>query len=272
MYRLHLREVCSDARRGWPRGRDRGMDFRVLGTLEVWTAQGRVALPSARHRRVLAGLLLAPNSVVPLSRLVEATWDDEPPATATKQIQNCVSALRERFGDSDQRLLVTEGSGYRIVVDEQQLDLLRFNAGVADARRFAAGGLLDEGVREIRSALRLWRGPALDGIGTAVLAGRAARLDEQRLDALEASRRVPLGSTRSLSGRHGLVPEAAGGSVQAWTVAGGGVAGPAGGGWCAGVRRRGASASHAGRAVDPTAAPSNGVEPFVVRTAVEQGV
>jgi hypothetical protein len=31
----------------------------------------------------------------------------------------------------------------------------------------------------------LWRGPALDGIGTAVLAGRAARLDEQRLDALE---------------------------------------------------------------------------------------
>jgi DNA-binding SARP family transcriptional activator len=161
------------------------MDFRVLGTLEIWTEQGRLMLPGARHQRVLAALLLAPNSVVPLSKLIEATWDDEPPATATKQVQNCVSTLRERLGDPDQRLIVTDGPGYRITVGEDQLDVLRFTHRIADARRFAAEGALREGVREIRSALELWRGPALDGLGTAVLAGRAARLDEQRLNALE---------------------------------------------------------------------------------------
>ncbi|QUQ63923.1 BTAD domain-containing putative transcriptional regulator [Kutzneria sp. CA-103260] len=162
------------------------MDFCVLGPLEIWTAGGRLALPGTRHQRVLATLLLTPNAVVPMARLVEATWDDEPPATATKQVQNCVSALRDRLGDAEQRLIVTDGPGYRMAVTDEQVDLLRFTRGVAEARRHAEKGALREGVREIRTALKLWRGPALDGLGTSVLAGRAARLDEQRLDAFES--------------------------------------------------------------------------------------
>lgn len=162
------------------------MDFCVLGPLEIWTAQGRLALPSTRHQRVLATLLLTPGAVVPMARLIESTWDDEPPATATKQVQNCVSALRDRLGDTEQRLIVTDGPGYRLVVTDEQLDLLRFTKHVAEARRQAGKGALRDGVREIRTALKLWRGPALDGLGAGVLAGRAARLDEQRLDAFES--------------------------------------------------------------------------------------
>src|SRR5262249_40017175 len=56
----------------------------------------------------------------------------------------------------------------------------------ADARRHASQGALAEGVQQIRSALKVWRGPALAGIGSAMLARRAALLDEQRLSALEA--------------------------------------------------------------------------------------
>ncbi|MDT7726059.1 MAG: hypothetical protein QOI21_2635 [Actinomycetota bacterium] len=162
------------------------MDFCVLGPLEVWTAQGRLALPGTRHQRVLATLLLTLGAVVPTARLIESTWDDEPPATATKQVQNCVSALRDRLGDTEQRLIVTDGSGYRLVVTDDQLDLLRFARHVAEARRQARNGALREAVREIRTALKLWRGPVLDGLATGVLAGRAARLDEQRLDAFES--------------------------------------------------------------------------------------
>jgi DNA-binding winged helix-turn-helix (wHTH) protein len=33
-----------------------------------------------------------------------------------QQVQNCVSALRDRLGDTEQRLIVTDGSGYRLVV------------------------------------------------------------------------------------------------------------------------------------------------------------
>ncbi|MFJ4767732.1 BTAD domain-containing putative transcriptional regulator [Streptomyces uncialis] len=161
------------------------MDFRVLGALEVWTDSERVLLPGARRQRVLAALLLAPNSVVPLSRLVEATWDDEPPATAVKQLRNSVSVLRECLGDTDQGLIRTEGPGYRISVGAERLDSLRFAAGVADSRRHAAEGRLDRAARAIRPALGLWRGPALDGLGTAALTRSAARWDEQRLGALE---------------------------------------------------------------------------------------
>ncbi|MEV4096124.1 BTAD domain-containing putative transcriptional regulator [Streptosporangium saharense] len=161
------------------------MKFLVLGTLEVWDDQNRVTLPSTRHQRVLATLLLTPGAVVPVSKLVEATWDDEPPATATKQVQNCVSALRGRLGDAGGRVIATDGRGYRVVVTEDQLDLLCFTRRIATARARAAAGELAEAVLEMRSALRLWRGPALDGLDTAALTARARRLDEQRLDALE---------------------------------------------------------------------------------------
>jgi DNA-binding SARP family transcriptional activator len=161
------------------------MEFRVLGPLEIWTGEGRLVLAGSRYQRVLATLLLTPNTVVPIGRLIEATWDTEPPATSTKQIQNCVSGLRDRLGDADQRIIVTDGPGYRIVVGEDELDLLRFTRAAAHARRLAEQGALREGVREIRSALKLWRGPALEGLDGIVLSGRAVRLDEQRLDAFE---------------------------------------------------------------------------------------
>ncbi len=163
------------------------MDFRVLGTLEIRTGQERLLVPGARRQRVLAALLLAPNAVVPLSRLADMTWDDEPPVTAVKQLRNSVSALRERLGDTAQRLIRTEDTGYLIRVGEQDLDSLRFAAGVAESRRYAAEGRLEQAVGEIRTALNLWRGTALEGVGTAALAGSAARLDEQRLSALELS-------------------------------------------------------------------------------------
>lgn len=161
------------------------MDFRVLGALEVWTGCERVLVPGARRQRLLAALLLAPNAVVPLSRLTEMTWDDEPPASAVKQLQNSVSALRERLGDIGHRLILTEEPGYRLRVGDERLDSLRFAAGVAESRRHAAEGRLDRAVGVIRPALSLWRGPALDGLGSAALARSAARLDEQRLSALE---------------------------------------------------------------------------------------
>jgi DNA-binding SARP family transcriptional activator len=161
------------------------MEFRVLGSLEVWSENSRIVVASSRHQRVLAALLLSPNTVVPLPKLVEVLWEQRPPATATKQVQNCVSALRERFGAAGNGLIATEGPGYRVMVTEDQLDLLRFQCCVAKARGLVTTGRLADGVAELRSALRLWRGPALDGVGAAALAGRVARLDEQRISAIE---------------------------------------------------------------------------------------
>jgi DNA-binding SARP family transcriptional activator len=161
-----------------------GTDFRILGPLEIWVGGARLAMPSVRHQRLLAALLLSPNTVVPMSRLVAALWDEDPPTTATKQVQNCVSAVRERLNGAG-RIIVTDGPGYRAEVDEEQLDLLRFRSGVARARQLADTDRMAEGVTLARKALTLWRGPALDGIGTTLLTNRAASLTEQRLTTIE---------------------------------------------------------------------------------------
>lgn len=175
------------------------MDFRVLGTLEVWSDAGRVMLPSIRHQRVLATLLLSPNSVVPIARLVDAVWHDEPPMTATKQIQNCVSVLRERLGFG-RDLIVTDGPGYKMSIVDDELDAARFRRGMVMARQFADEDSLRRAVDMARDALRLWRGPALDGLDAAALAGPITKLNEQRYNAVEtcAEWQLELGEHRAV--------------------------------------------------------------------------
>jgi DNA-binding SARP family transcriptional activator len=172
------------------------MRFRILGTLEVRACGDRITLASPRQQRALATLLLNPNSVVPVERMIDALWEDEPPATAVKQVRNCVSALRARLGEAG-GAIVTDGPGYRLQADADDLDSLRFRRHVAAARGLAGQAKLADAVEEIREALSLWRGPALDGLRTTTLAGRAAVLDEQRADAVElcAEWRLRLGET-----------------------------------------------------------------------------
>ncbi|MDT7797844.1 MAG: hypothetical protein QOI78_1277 [Actinomycetota bacterium] len=172
------------------------MRFRILGTLEVQACGSRVALASPREQRALAALLLNPGSVVPVERLVDALWEDEPPATAVKQVRNCVSALRGRLGETG-GMIVTDGPGYRLQAGAEDLDSLRFRRHVTAARGLAGQAKFVDAVEEIRAGLALWRGPALDGLRTATLAGRAAVLDEQRVDAVElcAEWQLRLGET-----------------------------------------------------------------------------
>src|SRR5262245_35946406 len=74
---------------------DQLVEFRILGPLEVWDADEQVEVGGPKQRRVLAALALEPGRVVPVERLVDAVWDDAPPPTARRQIQNAVSALRQ---------------------------------------------------------------------------------------------------------------------------------------------------------------------------------
>jgi DNA-binding SARP family transcriptional activator/Tfp pilus assembly protein PilF len=153
------------------------MEFRVLGPLEVHAAGRVLDLGSGRQRRILAALLLQPNRVVTLSRLVEVAWDDDPPATARRQMQNRVAALRATL-TREGGFIDTLGSGYLLRVGPGELDALVF-ADLAERGR-ATGD-----PRLLREALALWRGPALAGLTGAVLAGEAATLEEHRLAAWE---------------------------------------------------------------------------------------
>ncbi len=56
------------------------MQFGVLGPLLVQESRGPVTLASAKQRALLAILLLETPHVVPVERLVDELWGDQPAA------------------------------------------------------------------------------------------------------------------------------------------------------------------------------------------------
>ncbi|MEU4178510.1 BTAD domain-containing putative transcriptional regulator [Streptomyces sp. NPDC026589] len=159
-----------------------GLRFRILGPLEASVGGARFSLGGAVQERVLSVLLLEPDRVVPMPRLIEAAWEDNPPATASHQVRKAVSELRRRLGDA---FISTEGSGYRIAVTAAHLDLLEFNDRIRAAEQALREGLRPEAATEFEAALALWRGAVLSGQGGAVIESAATVLEERRLVATE---------------------------------------------------------------------------------------
>lgn len=144
-----------------------------------------IALGGAKQRAVLAALLLRAGEVVPVHRLVDEVWGDEPPPSAAHTLESYVSRLRQRLNGHGP-LLVRRGAGYAIELGDASLDALAF---VDLQERAALAAAMDDhaGVLELTAAaLALWRGPALADVALAS-AGRAEadRLEELRLHAYE---------------------------------------------------------------------------------------
>ena len=145
------------------------MEFRILGPLEVRSDGRALDLGGPKQRALLAALLLQPNRVVARDRLVDLLWDDDPPDTARKALQMYVSKLRKAIG---RERLETRAPGYLVAVDDDELDLARFE-------RLRAAGRFDE-------ALALWRGPALADLASHRFAtAEVARLEELRVTCVE---------------------------------------------------------------------------------------
>jgi DNA-binding SARP family transcriptional activator/tetratricopeptide (TPR) repeat protein len=153
------------------------MEYRVLGPLDVRTDDRALDLGGLRQRRILAMLLLHADRVVSVTRLAEAAWAEETPATMRRQVQNRVAALRSVLTPAG-GFIDTADDGYLLRVRPGELDTHVFDDLVARGR--AAG---DPAV--LRQALGLWRGPALSGLGGSVLDREAAALEEQRLAVIE---------------------------------------------------------------------------------------
>ncbi|WP_190213180.1 BTAD domain-containing putative transcriptional regulator [Kitasatospora indigofera] len=191
------------------------MRIDLLGAVTVRRDCGTTVTPSAPKRRaLLAALAVELDQVVPTDRLVELVWDGAPPATARAALQGHVTGLRRLL---DGRLvLATRGAGYTLTGGPEQVDAVRFErlcgrAGVLlPGRPHAAGpapadrpgpagppspapppaavrtGSEDPALALLRTALDLWRGPALTDCGSDLLRRRAApRLAGLRARALD---------------------------------------------------------------------------------------
>jgi predicted ATPase/DNA-binding SARP family transcriptional activator len=172
------------------------VELRVLGPLEVAVEGAVLPIGGARQRALLASLALSANRVVSRERLIDALWGEEPPETASNALQVAVHGLRKVLGAER---IERRGDGYVLHLRSGELDLGRFEELVARA----SGEAPETAAETLAAALALWRGPPLGDVGAAPFAtGEAARLEELRLAALEASL-----DARLESGASGLVPE-----------------------------------------------------------------
>jgi len=160
------------------------MRFGILGPFEVVDDQGRgVPLGGRKQRAVLAILLLHAGEVLSSERLIDELWGERPPATAAKTVQVYVSNLRRALGAG---LVVTRAGGYVVDPDRSHVDVLRFEALVAEGRRALHAGAPAQAAQHLRDALGLWRGqPLADFAFEPFAQGEVARLEEARLAAVE---------------------------------------------------------------------------------------
>jgi DNA-binding SARP family transcriptional activator len=187
------------------------MEFRILGPLEVLADGDSVPLGGARQRALLAILLTRANEVVGRDALIDELWGENPPETATNVLQGYISHLRKAVGND---VLQTRAPGYVAVVDSGQLDLDRFEKLLTTGSDELAHGDVRSAAVSLRSALELWRGPALADFAFEPFAqAEIARLEELRLTALERRIEADLalgkdaelvGELETLVGRHPL--------------------------------------------------------------------
>ncbi|GIF75277.1 BTAD domain-containing putative transcriptional regulator [Asanoa siamensis] len=158
------------------------MLVRVLGSFEVELDDGTLAdVPGARLRALLIALALEPGRVVSKGALVDWIWGENPPADAANALQRLASRLRKALPGG-----AVEGltGGYRLAVEPDVVDALRFERLLAQARQ-------EEGLprlRLLRDALGLWRGGAMEDVGltdSEAFDAAVVRLDGLRLGALE---------------------------------------------------------------------------------------
>ncbi len=169
------------------------MQFRLLGPVEIWDGEHAIPLAGGKPRTLLATLLLEPDRVVPADRLIDAIWGDDPPDTARALVQTYVSWLRRTLADAGQADVIgTRAPGYLLHTEGHEIDREVFLRHAAAGRAAAAQCRYDDAAADFAAALRQWRGSALGGVDSALLAGEAAHLDELRLAVVEERCEVEL--------------------------------------------------------------------------------
>ncbi len=172
------------------------MEFRVLGPLEVRVEGQPIALGGAKQRAVLAVLLLRPNEVISVERLIDEVWGELSPPSASHSLEAYISRIRQLLNGHGPTL-TRRGAGYCLELGGAVLDADTFTRLLGDASEAVDAGDLEGASALATEALALWYGPALADVSLAS-AGRAEaeRLEEHRLRAFELRSDAELGLGR----------------------------------------------------------------------------
>ncbi|GGS46520.1 SARP family transcriptional regulator [Actinokineospora fastidiosa] len=149
----------------------------MLGPLEAWHQGGQVHLGDPQQRLVLVVLLLHANRPVSTERLTEIVWGDP---DRRGLVRSYINRLRKALREAADVSIETTPSGYTLCVDEDLLDIHRFDRLRAEA---AEADDPRRAIALLREAVDLWRGGFLEDIdtdrvgGTEVYSPRETYLD-----------------------------------------------------------------------------------------------
>ncbi|MEU6785864.1 BTAD domain-containing putative transcriptional regulator [Nonomuraea angiospora] len=159
--------------------------FTLLGPVQMIVDGAPLTGIAPRHRAVLAYLLLNAGRVISIERLIDAMWGYDQPDTARSQIHASITAIRKVLrGAGAVHLLETRAGGYVAQPESGQVDAQEFT-------ELAAAG-------ELRRALELWGGEALEDVHAHYVTGVRELWNDRRLSAYER-----LVEGELAAGRHG---------------------------------------------------------------------
>ncbi|MDJ0386473.1 AfsR/SARP family transcriptional regulator, partial [Streptomyces sp. G-G2] len=189
------------------------MRYLILGITEARDDSGApLPIGGARLRALLAALALrAGGPAVPVSVLVDEVWGEDPPHAAPAALQALVSRLRRALGGKD-AVQADPTGGYRLPATRDDVDLYVFQRLAQEAAQTlstpaasapAPAPPATPPAESLRTALSLWRGPALADLpDPATRAAHATRPEALRAaavrDLIEAELRTSTTDPASL--------------------------------------------------------------------------
>ena len=170
------------------------MRIMDLGSLAVEVEGSTVDLGTTKQAALLCVLAARASQRVPATDLVSAAWGldvDVSLSSLDSQLWRLRNVLEPGRGRTSS-VIVRDGGGYRLAVDPDQVDSLRFERLVDRANASLDAGDPAAGLTEIDVGLALWRGEPFEAVVadtvTVVLLARLTELRQQaeelRIDVL----------------------------------------------------------------------------------------
>lgn len=153
------------------------LHIQLLGPVAAHVDGRAIPLGGVKQRVLLARLAISLGRPVQPEQLIEDVWESRPPKDPQHALQAHISRLRSRLGDH----VDFSHGGYRLGAAEVEVDATTFQALADEGRTHLHAHRSGAAATRLRSALGLWRGPALADLGAvAGLRPFAVRLDELR--------------------------------------------------------------------------------------------
>ncbi|MFD7324029.1 BTAD domain-containing putative transcriptional regulator [Streptomyces sp. NPDC059875] len=142
--------------------------LRILGRLSAVRGPAELLTGTPKQQSLLGLLALQANQVVERDEIVEVLWDGELPDTFGQLIHTYVSRIRvmletHTVPGTDRTTILRRGGGYELQLDDDRLDILEFGRLTREAECARACDDPADEQALLGEALRLWRGPLLDG-------------------------------------------------------------------------------------------------------------